>query len=54
VILGKFTKNTDPSRSFVQQGGFQIIGLLIALGLGAGAGIIIGLIYKCTDSLSNK
>ncbi len=53
-ISGKFTKNTDPNRTFVEQGGFQIIGVLIAIGLGAGAGIIIGLIYKFVGSISEQ
>jgi hypothetical protein len=39
----------QPGRTSSQQAGFQIIGWLISIGIGAGAGLIIGLLYKCIN-----
>lgn len=43
-------ENIQPGRSDYQQGGFQIIGWLISVGIGSIGGIIIGLLYKCLNS----
>lgn len=34
------------NRSFSEQGGFQIIGWLISVGIGAITGVVVGIIYK--------
>jgi len=39
----------QPGRTSSQQAGYQIIGWLISIGIGAGAGIIIGLLYRCIN-----
>lgn len=36
----------DVSRSYTVQGGYQIIGWLLSIGFGIGAGLVIGILYK--------
>ena len=36
-------------RSSTKQGGYQIVGWLLSIGIGAVAGVIIGLLYKCIN-----
>lgn len=42
----------DPSRTFVQQGGFQIIGLLLSVAVGIFAGALIGLLFRLINKHS--
>jgi hypothetical protein len=46
-----------PSRTETIQGGYQMAGWAISVGIGAVAGLIIGLIFRCTngnfDSVEN-
>lgn len=54
TILGTTTVLTyknlvQPGRTSSQQAGYQIVGWLLSVGIGAVAGAIIGLIYKCIN-----
>lgn len=44
-----YNSMVQPGRTSSQQAGYQIIGWLISVGIGAVAGVIIGLLYKCTN-----
>lgn len=46
TVNGSHNVNRMGTRTAVQQGGWQIIGLLITLGTALLAGLIIGLLYK--------
>lgn len=39
----------QPGRSYSQQGGYQIVGWLLSVGIGSVAGLIIGFIYRCIN-----
>ena len=39
----------QPGRSFLQQGGYQIVGWCLSVGIGAFAGLLIGFIYRCIN-----
>jgi hypothetical protein len=47
---GAFEINQLPGRTKSQQGGWQIIGLLITIGIALIAGLIIGIIYKIINN----
>ena len=44
-----YNSMVQPGRTSSQQAGYQIIGWLISIGIGAVAGVIIGFLYKCTN-----
>lgn len=46
---GNYIANTDPDRTRFQQGGIQVAGIFIALGLGIFAGLISGLLIKACN-----
>ena len=47
--LDNYTQRRDQTRTFVQQGGFQIIGILLTLAIGVFAGALIGLLFKAIN-----
>jgi len=36
-------------RTYSQQAGYQVVGWLLSVGIGAVAGLLIGLIYRCIN-----
>jgi len=42
----------DPSRNRFGQGGFQLIGLAITIGIAAAAGLLIGIFMKLVNNVS--
>ena len=49
---GSFILRRHPDRTFVQQGGFQIIGLLLSLAIGIFAGAVVGLLMRVINKHS--
>lgn len=49
---GSYIMRRDPSRTFIQQGGFQIIGLLLSIAVGIFAGAVIGLLFRLINKHS--
>lgn len=41
-----YTMRAHSSRTFIQQGGYQVLGVLLATGIGLFAGVVIGIIFK--------
>lgn len=47
-------QNMPTNRSINQQGGYQLAGLALSIGIGALAGIVVGLFYCCNKFTKNN
>lgn len=48
-----YTNLVQSPRSWAAQGGFQIVGWLLSIGMGAVTGLIIGVIYRLINEQEN-
>ena len=48
--FGNFVRYIHPNRSYVGQGAFQLIGILLSIGIGTFAGLILGLLFMCLNN----
>lgn len=50
--FGNFQRKIHPDRSYIGQGAFQLIGILLSIGIGLFAGLILFLVGMCINKMS--
>ena len=50
--FGNFVRYIHPDRAYVGQGAFQLIGILLSIGIGLFAGVLLGLLFMCLNSFT--
>ncbi len=50
--FGNYVRHIADSRSYIGQGAFQLIGILLSIGIGLFAGILLGLMFLCMNKFN--
>lgn len=50
--FGNFVRYIHPDRSYIGQGAFQLIGILLSIGIGLFAGVLLGILFMCLGNFT--
>ena len=52
--FGNFVREIHPDRTYVGQGAYQLIGILLSIGIGLFAGVVLGFLFICINNFRRE